>query len=116
MKRKDEIWAIDFDDTLCTNNYPFIGEAIECNVSFVKKLKEEGARLILYTCRENHNGALDRAIEWSKEQGIIFDAVNDNLEDVVQRRGVNSRKISAHYFFDDRGINASDFAKGVIIN
>lgn len=39
---------------------------------------------------------------WCKEQGLIFDAVNDNLPEVIEEFGENCRKIFANEYIDDR--------------
>ena len=42
------------------------------------------------------------AIEWCKKYGLIFDAVNDNLPEIVEAFGGNCRKIFANEYIDDR--------------
>ena len=74
-----KIIAIDFDGTLCTNAWPEIGEPHDEMINFMKKLHQKGHKIILWTCREGEN--LEKALEWCSERGIIFDAVNDNIEE-----------------------------------
>ena len=50
---------------------------------------------------------LRAAVEWCKKQGLVFDAVNDNLPEVIERYGTNSRKISCDFIIDDRSVPAS---------
>lgn len=97
---KNKIIAVDFDGTLCENKWPEIGEANESLIQYLKKRQEEGDKLILWTNRVDDK--LDEAVAWSAEHGIIFDAVNDNLPEIVESFGTNCRKIFANEYIDDR--------------
>lgn len=101
-----EIWAIDFDGTLCENRWPEIGEARQDVIDIVRKAQRNGKRLILWTCREGEH--LDAAIEWCRERGITFDAVNDNLPEIKERYQCNPRKITANVYLDDRAFYARE--------
>ena len=57
-------------------------------------------RRVLWTCREAE--ALQRAVQWCEQMGLIFDAVNDNIPEIVMHYGTNSRKISCDYYIDDK--------------
>lgn len=95
-----KIYAFDFDGTLCREAYPAIGKPNKAMIRYAKKLKEKGHRLILWTCR---NGlALENAVAWCREQGIEFDAVNQNLPEILEMFGSDSRKITADYYVDDK--------------
>lgn len=94
------IIAVDFDGTLCTNKYPDIGEANEQVVTYVRAMKEFGYRIILWTCRSGD--LLQEAVKWCKEQGIMLDAVNENLPDIIEYFGADTRKIYAHEYIDDK--------------
>lgn len=97
-----QIYAFDFDGTLCEDCYPDIGSPRKSTISYARRLKEEGHRLILWTCRAGEH--LDRAVEWCASQGLIFDAVNENLPEVVRKYGNDSRKITADYYVDDKSL------------
>ncbi len=56
-----------------------------------------GINSFLWTCRASE---LCEAVEWSKN--LEFDAVNDNLPEIIEFYGHNSRKISCDYYIDDR--------------
>ena len=71
-------------------------------VTYLKKWKEAGNKLILWTCRAGE--ALDNAISWCDDQGLIFDAINDNLPEIVEMYGNNSRKITCDYYIDDSAL------------
>lgn len=53
--------AIDFDGTLCTNDYPNIGEPNWEIIAEAKMEQANGAGLILWTCREGE--MLDAALK-----------------------------------------------------
>lgn len=101
-----KIAAIDFDGTLVTEDYPFIGSPILKTIRYVKMLKDTGWKLILWTCRTG--GELEEAVEFCKKQGITFDAVNESLPISKARYGRNPRKILADIFIDDRALNPND--------
>lgn len=103
------ILAVDFDNTLTlTERYPFIDGANEQMVNF---LKEHGNDffVILWTCRTDRQ--LKYALEWCEEQGIKFDAVNENAPWLKEKYHNDPRKIYADYYIDDRAIVAEDFLK-----
>ena len=64
------IYAIDFPTahSAKTNAWPDIGEP---NIAFIRhfrELREQGHKLILWTCREGE--ALQRAIDWCADYGL----------------------------------------------
>ncbi len=97
-----KIIAVDFDGTLCENDFPNIGAP---RTEIIEKLlveKRLGAKIILWTCRTDQQ--TKQAVEWCKERGLTFDAVNDNLEEIKTSFACNPRKIFAHEYWDDRAI------------
>lgn len=99
---RPKIYAVDFDGTLCENAWPEIGEPHIDVIEHVKQLRQDGNKLILWTCREG--ACLEKAISWCAEREIVFDAINDNLEEIKESFGGNSRKIVADYYMDDRAL------------
>lgn len=97
------VFAIDFDGTLCYSSWPECGPANEELITFLKKRRQLGDKLILWTCRENKE--LEKAVIWCTEQGLEFDAVNDNLPEAKEKYG-DSRKIGCDYYIDDRALSA----------
>ena len=94
-------YAVDFDGTLCENNWPGIGEPNSYLIRNLRYAREKlGHKLILWTCREGI--LLVEAIVWCAQQGLFFDAVNDNLPDHKERFGGNCRKIFADAYIDDK--------------
>lgn len=96
------IYAVDFDGTLCRNAWPEIGEPNFGLIRFLKQEKTNGAELILWTMREGET--LNQAVEWCRQHGLEFDAVNDNLERMKAEYGNNPRKVFANFYIDDRNI------------
>lgn len=99
---KPDIYAVDFDGTLCKNKYPDIGNPNYHLINNLKELKQFGNKLILWTCREGDY--LKKAIDWCAQHGLSFDAVNDNLPELTEKFNNNCRKIFADYYIDDRAI------------
>jgi hypothetical protein len=95
-----KIIAVDFDGTLCFSNWPALGEPNVALIEYLKDWKKCGNKLILWTCRAGD--ALDMAVSWCYEQELVFDAINDNLPEIVEKYGNNSRKITCDYYIDDR--------------
>lgn len=91
--------AVDFDGTLCENKWPKIGEPKRNVIDYLKRQQEDGCQLILWTCRTNKE--LDDAVAWCKEQGLEFDAVNQNTKESIEIFGEDTRKVFAHEYIDD---------------
>lgn len=107
MTKLRKVIAVDFDGTLCElGHYPEIGNPIPKTISKLKEKQKEGYAIILNTCR--YGKALENAVEWCKEQGILFDAVNENLKERIDFFGGDCRKISADEYWDDRAINPNN--------
>src|SRR5574344_638160 len=75
------IIAIDFDGCLCRNAWPGIGAPNRSVIREAKLAKATGAELILWTCRSGE--ALREAVDWCRAQGLLFDAVNENLPRMI---------------------------------
>lgn len=86
-----KIIAVDFDGTLCENKWPEIGEANEDMIYYLRKRQAEGDKLILWTCRVGD--MLRKAINWCYNYGLIFNAVNENLPEIIDSFGSDTRKI-----------------------
>lgn len=95
-----KIIAVDFDGTLCENKWPEIGEANEDMIYYLRKRQAEGGKLILWTCRVGD--MLQKAVNWCYNHGLFFDAVNENLPEIIESFGSDTRKIFANEYIDDR--------------
>ena len=97
-----KIIAVDFDGTLCESKWPEIGAPNIAVINKLIQLQAKGARIILWTCR---NGPLlDEAVRWCSGYGLHFDAVNDNVSERIALYGINSRKVSADEYWDDKNV------------
>ena len=94
--------AIDFDGTLCEDKFPEIGKPKEDVIRLVKRLQAAGVRTILWTCRNGDN--LPPAVQWCEEHGLFFAAVNQNLPEVQEKWGGDTRKVLADYYLDDKNL------------
>lgn len=106
MTQRGKVIAVDFDGTLSFGQWPEVGPANDKLVRFLQNRKGLGDKLILWTCRVGKE--LTLAVEWCRQQGLTFDAVNDNLPEVIELYGTNSRKVSCDYYIDDKAILAQD--------
>lgn len=107
-KNKHRIIGVDFDGTLSkTVNYPEPGEPIEEVIDYIKHSQAEGAYVVLITMREGL--FLEMALDWCKEQGLEFDAVNDNLPHMKDFFKNNPRKIFVTEYLDDRNMGGIEF-------
>ena len=98
-----KIIAVDFDGTLCEDKYPLAGWANWHLITYLRTAQNLGAKLILWTCRSNND--LKYAIDWCKERGLTFDAVNENVQEAIDKYGGDSRKIYADVYIDDKAAN-----------
>lgn len=98
-----KVIAIDFDGCICTNEFPNIGDPIWDVITAAIDEQSRGAALILWTCRTGEQ--LHEAVKASKEWGLEFDAVNENLPEWVELFGTDPRKIGATEYWDDRAVS-----------
>lgn len=98
------IIVVDFDGTLAETKFPEIIKPIPKVIAYCKWQKARGAILTLNTCRKGKD--LQDAVEWCAAHGIIFDYVNENTaENIEKYGGEDTRKIFAHEYIDDKAIN-----------
>lgn len=100
--RKYTIYAVDFDGTLCESVWPGIGSPNTALIKHLIKRRREGNKVILWTCR--CGSRLEEAISWCRRFGLEFDAVNENLPEMIEHFGNDSRKIFADVYIDDKAI------------
>jgi len=96
--------AVDFDGTIVEHKYPAIGEEIPNAIDTLKKLSGQGHRLILFTSRDGET--LDQAVQWCKDRGLTFYAVNSNYPpgSLFAERREGASKVMADVYIDDRNI------------
>jgi hypothetical protein len=93
--------AVDFDGTIVEHEYPSIGKEKLFAFRTLRELDKLGARLILWTFRTGKE--LEEAVEYCKNNGIEFYAVNKNYPEEVVDETV-SRKIDADIYIDDKNL------------
>lgn len=97
--------AVDFDGTLFEDAFPEIGAPKQRIINWCKGQQENGAKIILHTCREDER--LSDAVNACKEQGLVFDAINENPFtewEITQ----NSKKPYADIYIDDKAVNVKE--------
>lgn len=72
-------------------------------INHLIKRQKQGNKIILWTCRINER--LQDVVEWCKSYGLEFDAANENLPEMVEYCGGESRKVFADVYIDDKAIN-----------
>ena len=100
IAKPDAVIAVDFDGTLCEHKFPNIGDPNWEMIHYIQWRQRHGAKIILWTCRTG--GKLDEAVKWCEERGLFFDAVNENIINVVNQYGSECRKVFADEYYDDR--------------
>lgn len=94
--------AVDFDGTIVEHRYPEIGAEIPFAIDTLKMLTKEQHRLILWSVREGE--LLEEAVEYCRQRGVEFYAVNkDYPEEKLTDKGF-SRKLKVDLFIDDRNL------------
>ena len=95
--------AVDFDGTIVEHRYPSIGKELPFAIETLRRLAEEGHRLILWTVREGE--LLDEAVDFCRNRGLEFYAVNrDYPEEEQERNNHFSRKLKVDVWIDDRNL------------
>lgn len=96
--------AVDFDGTIVEHRYPEIGREIPFAIDTLKMLIKDRHKLILWTVREGE--LLEDAVNWCRERGVEFYAVNREYPEETKTSNPNfSRKLSAvDVWIDDRNI------------
>lgn len=96
------IIAVDFDGTIVEHKYPAIGREIPFAIETLKKLRDDRHKLILWSVREGE--LLQEAVDFCKERGLEFYAVNKDYPEEEKEHKHYSRKLKADLFIDDRNL------------
>jgi hydroxymethylpyrimidine pyrophosphatase-like HAD family hydrolase len=96
------IIAVDFDGTLVEHCYPEIGREKLFAFEALKDLQKQNHQLILWTIRTGNE--LEEAVQFCRERGIEFYAVNKSYPEEVLDPETTSRKIQADVYIDDRNV------------
>ena len=93
--------AIDFDGTIVEHAYPAIGKEMLFAFATIKELHKKGHKLILFTYRTG--SLLDEAVEYCRQNGVEFYAVNKNYPEEDYNENI-PRKLNVDIFIDDRNV------------
>jgi hypothetical protein len=94
--------AVDFDGTIVEHKYPAIGPELLFAVETLKELQKQKHQLVLWTYRTGKE--LEEAVEYCRQRGLEFYAVNKNYPEEEYDEEVISRKINADLYIDDRNL------------
>lgn len=101
---RPKVIAVDFDGTLVEDSYPDPPKHINHEVlNYCLKQQKLGAKIVLWTCREGD--LLAPAITICAENGLIFDAINENIMEGID---YDCRKVYADEYIDDRSVVSFD--------
>lgn len=96
--------CVDFDGTMVDHQYPEIGEPVPDAIEWLRKLRMQGARIILFTMRcnsEKDGPLLQEAVDYLKENKVFLYGVNRNPD---QDQWTSSPKAYGHVYVDDAAI------------
>lgn len=94
--------AVDFDGTIVEQKYPAIGKQIPFAMDTLRALIADGHHVILWTVREGER--LQEAVEYCREKGVEFYAVNSEFPNASWTGSGVSRKIRADVYIDDSNL------------
>lgn len=120
MHTPGTIYAIDFDGTVVTHEFPKVGKDVPYAVETLQKIVAHGGKLILWTMRSNHTAPpefssepqhehnpiieceadnyLDHAVKWFTDREIPLWGIQRNPD---QDKWTSSPKAYAHVYIDD---------------
>ena len=102
--KRAPIWAVDFEGTITVRSkFPDFGKPNISVIELLKMARLQGVRLILWTCR--YGNYLTDAVEWCKDYGLEFDAVNENVPEAIEYLGRDTRKVIADLYIDDKSFH-----------
>ena len=93
--------CVDFDGTVVDHCYPEIGTEAPGAITWLKRLQDHGARLILFTMRSDTSFGgpmLSDAVEFLESRGIELYGINTNPD---QDSWTESPKAYADIYVDD---------------
>jgi ribonucleotide monophosphatase NagD (HAD superfamily) len=107
MARKQFTICLDFDGTFVYHEFPEVGAVIPGAADWVRRWIEAGARIILWTIRDNDHATgkkyLQEAIDTLMQNGIELFAVNNNPSQIEWSR---SPKAYCNMYVDDAAFGA----------
>ena len=126
--KKSKIICVDFDNTVCLDEWPFVGPIIPGAIEVLMALEKAGHKLILYTQRNSHYPICCKELyEYSiinhyiNEVDILTPAINIFKENDIKLFDINantlwenetndnSRKVFMDYLIDDHVIGTKRY-------
>lgn len=123
MHTPGTIYAVDFDGTVVTHEFPKVGKDVPYAVETLQKIVAHGGKLILWTIRSNHTAPpvftgedkhvlnpiiecdpdnyLDHAVKWFSDRKIPLWGIQRNPD---QDKWTLSPKAYAHKYIDDAAL------------
>lgn len=98
------IVAVDFDGTLVEDRFPDIGNEKAAMCDAIKRLQNFGVKTILWTSRTGK--LLEDAVNWCEDNGFNFTKINENIDEVQELTGLDTRKVYANVYIDDKNFSA----------
>lgn len=105
--------AVDMDSTIWTEVYPDFGEPFPHAITTVNKMLAVGYEVVLWTARGGDN--LDACVAELGRLGLNINhamfKVNEHATHNTDRFEVQSPKVNAHLYLDDKAYGAPDFSQ-----
>lgn len=92
--------SLDFDGTICEHSFPEIGALKKDADIYIRKLHDEGHKIIISTCRSGKYEGM--AQDFLDSNNIPYLYINSNLPSLIAQYQQDCRKISADVYIDDR--------------
>lgn len=106
MNKTTKSYSVDWDGTIVDEGlYPAIGEPKPNAIKVIKRLIEEGNKIIIWTCRGGENQA-KAIIDVLNKHGVYDFVFNTHLQETLDMFDTHSPKVYADYYIDDRSIYA----------
>jgi len=93
---------IDFDGTIVEAKWPEIGEMKPNALTVINRLYDAGHKIVVNTCRVDQYAAA--AYSWLVDNGFKFHAFNENLPELIEFYGSDTRKLSGDVYIDDKNL------------
>lgn len=109
---RPKVLAMDFDGTIVHyNNAAEIGELIPGVVDELRNIKKAGWVIVIWTSRPD----VDSVRKILDKMGVPYDLINENpyIPEDAPKEIVNSRKIFADVYVDDRALSFDGKAEGL---
>lgn len=96
------IISVDFDGVIVVENYPDIGNLMTGAKETINKWYNQGHTILINTCRAGV--FLERCKDFLYANSIMFHHLNENPPELIKRYGMDTRKLSADIYIDDRNM------------